>query len=420
MRNGTYRYVDYFVWCGSVAVLVRCSVWYLKSQDGSISRYERTWIEQRRFTLRTLKDFGFGKSGMEEMILEEINEFIPFIIEESKNGSITMMNLFNISILNILWRIVNGTRYDYRNPELQHLTNMVNEVITSAGPKFSIAMIFPGIRKIWPNVDPFEKNCLRAKPVIDFIEKSITEHEMSFRDDQSPRDFIDMFLNEMKNTTDTNSSFHGKTGRNNLKHTLIDLFFAGSETTSSTLTWAILYLILNPDKQEKARNEILTVIGPNRNPRLLDRTDLPYTEAMIQEIQRLGNIAPFGLPHSTLKTSVWIGDICIPKGYTIQPHFGGIMKSQKIWGQDALEFKPERFINNDKLIKDDRVIPFSVGKRQCPGENLARAEIFLYLSTILQRLSLSQDESEAKPSVLDFVSGITAVPMPFKTKVKVL
>ena len=141
---------------------------------------------------------------------------------------------------------------------------------------------------------------------------------------------------------------------------------------------------------------------------------------MIQEIQRLGNIAPFGLPHSTLKTSVWIGDICIPKGYTIQPHFGGVMKSQKNWGQDALEFKPERFINNDKLIKDDRVIPFSVGKRQCPGENLARAEIFLYLSTILQRLSLSQDESEAKPSVLDFVSGITAVPMPFKTKVKVL
>ena len=76
-------------------------------------------------------------------------------------------------------------------------------------------------------------------------------------------------------------------------------------------------------------------------------------------------------------------------GYQIQAHFGGVMKSQKNWGSDALDFKPERFLKNDQLIRDERVIPFSVGKRQCPGETLARAEIFLYLTTLLQKLSFS-------------------------------
>ena len=80
-----------------------------------LRRFERTWTEQRRFTLKTLKEFGFGKSGMEEIISEELNEFIPFLLEESKNnGSILVMNLFNISILNIIWRIVNGSRYNYK------------------------------------------------------------------------------------------------------------------------------------------------------------------------------------------------------------------------------------------------------------------------------------------------------------------
>ena len=110
-------------------------------------------------------------------------------------------------------------------------------------------MIFPFIRKIYPNVDPFEKNCLRCKPILEFIEKSIVDHENTFQEDQIPRDYIDMFLKEMKNTTDPESSFYGEMGRINLMNTLLDLFFAGSETTSSTLTWGILYLILNPDKQ---------------------------------------------------------------------------------------------------------------------------------------------------------------------------
>ena len=66
--------------------------------------------------------------------------------------------------------------------------------------------------------------------------------------------------------------------------------------------------------QKKAREEILSVTGSIRNPNLSDRPNMPYVEAVMQEIQRLGNIAPFGLPHSTLKSGVWIGNTYIPKG----------------------------------------------------------------------------------------------------------
>ena len=80
----------------------------------------------------------------------------------------------------------------------------------------------------------------------------------------------------------------------------------------------VLYIFLKKFhlsfSQKKAREEILSVTGSIRNPNLSDRPNMPYVEAVIQEIQRLGNIAPFGLPHSTLKSGVWIGNTYIPKG----------------------------------------------------------------------------------------------------------
>ena len=83
--------------------------------------------------------------------------------------------------------------------------------------------------------------------------------------------------------------------------------------SSSTLSWATLYLMRHPDVQDKVREEINRVIGKERLPSLSDKQLMPYTEAVIQEIQRVGNIAPFGLPHSTFKEGFTLKGKIIPK-----------------------------------------------------------------------------------------------------------
>ena len=80
--------------------------------------------------------------------------------------------------------------------------------------------------------------------------------------------------------------------------TLTDLFIAGSETTATTLRWAVLYLIHNPEIQNRMRKEIDDVIGSSQIPSMTHKMSLPFSEAVILEVQRIGSIAPFSVVHA--------------------------------------------------------------------------------------------------------------------------
>merc|ERR1712156_767483 len=87
-------------------------------------------------------------------------------------------------------------------------------------------------------------------------------------------------LTEIEKTTDETSSMFGQLGLDNLKVTLFDLFLAGSETTSTTLTWSFLYMVRYPEIQRKVQKELDEVVGMARMPSMKDKPDLPYTEAV--------------------------------------------------------------------------------------------------------------------------------------------
>jgi len=132
-----------------------------------------------------------------------------------------------------------------------------------------------------------------------------------------------------------------------------DLFGAGSETTSNTLTWSILYLLTHPEAQEKLHKEIDTVIGKNRLPTLADKANMPYTEAIMNETLRKGSLTPQGVFHTAMRDTTFNG-YHIPKDTVIMANQYYVHHNPKLWN-DPEKFKPERFLTPDgKTFKKKR------------------------------------------------------------------
>ena len=370
------------------------------------------WMEQRRFALRTLRDFGFGKSGMEEMIKEEVELFIEEI-KRSKGKPLDFANKFNLPILNALWNVTVGQRFVYDDPKLtcliERLTNWMRRV---TNPAAVLVLVVPTLFKLFPQFLEYNQTLETSHQILDMMKKMIKEHKETI-DPNEPRDFIDKALVEIKGTTDQSSSFFGEKGQENLANTLYDLFLAGSETTSTTLTWALLFMARYPNVQKKVQEEMGSVVGLGMAPSLQDKPKLPYTEAVLMEIQRYANILPNGANHSSSQDIV-VNGMTIPAGTLFIPLMVEILKGP-YWG-DGEVFRPERFLDPTGCCKkDDHLIPFSIGKRQCLGETLAKAELFLFFTGLLASFDiLPKIEGEA-PSE-DYVNGVPIQPKPFKLR----
>jgi len=89
-------------------------------ENGIIQAVGDTWSEQRRFALRHLRDFGFGKSSMEELIMDEVKEVLDWL-KKQKGKSIPLQERFSLAVVNSLWKITTGERFDHDDAQLHQI-----------------------------------------------------------------------------------------------------------------------------------------------------------------------------------------------------------------------------------------------------------------------------------------------------------
>ncbi|KAF3851839.1 hypothetical protein F7725_005194 [Dissostichus mawsoni] len=309
-------------------------------------------------------------------------------------------SLINNAVSNIICCLVFGDRFEYDDKQHQYILETFNELREDMG---SSVNTLPGLMKRLPG--PHQRIFTLTQDLLDYIQTKIKEHRESF-DPSSPRDYIDCFLTEMGENEDKESGFD----LNNLCFCTLDLFGAGTETTTTTLHWGLLFMINYPHIQEEVQAEIDSVVGSSKQPSVTDRANMPYTDAVIHEIQRMANILPLNLVRMTNKETT-LDKYTFPKGTMVLPTLISVLRDESIW-ETPHTFNPQHFLDQDGTFrKREAFLPFSAGKRVCLGEQLARAELFLFFTTLLQRFSFA-----APPGVqptLEYKLGATHCPKPY-------
>uniref|UniRef100_A0A8C5P9H1 Uncharacterized protein n=1 Tax=Leptobrachium leishanense TaxID=445787 RepID=A0A8C5P9H1_9ANUR len=346
---------------------------------GVIFSSGENWKVMRRFSLATLRDFGMGKKVLESAINEECDSLVE-IFQSYKGKPFENTMKINAAVANIIVSILLGRRFDYNDPTFLKLLSLINtNVRIVQSPMVMLYNIFPSLVRWLPGThQTVFKN---VKEFQTFIRETFAKSKEEL-DMNDQRNLIDTFLTKQKEEKPgPGRFFHDE----NLVNLVSNLFAAGMETTSTTLRWGILLMMKYPEIQKNVQNEIDTVIGSSQ-PQIDHRKVMPYTDAVIHEIQRFGNIVPGNVPHATTQDVTFRGYF-IPKGTQVIPLLSSVLQDKEYF-EKPHEFYPQHFLDaNGKFVKNEAFIPFSAGRRSCAGENLAKVELFLFFTRLMQKFT---------------------------------
>ncbi|KAM5174511.1 cytochrome P450 2D14-like [Callospermophilus lateralis] len=377
-----------------------------RSQGVIMVAYGPVWREQRRFTVSTMRNFGLGKKSLEQWVTEEASCLCTAFAKKA-GCPFSPKTLLNRAVCNVISSLIYASRFEYDDQRMTKILDIMEDMLKE---EFALVPMVLNVVPVLLRIPGLPGRVFPAqKAFMAIVDELLEENRMTWDPAQPPRNLTDAFQVEVEKAKgNPESSFNDE----NLRMVVADLFSAGMVTTSTTLAWALLLMILHPDVQRRVQQEIDEVIGQVRQPEMGDQARMPFTMAVIHEVQRFGDIIPLGLPHSTTR-DIELQGFFIPKGTTLITNLSSVLKDETVW-EKPLRFHPGHFLDaQGHFVKREAFMPFSAGRRACLGEPLARMELFLFFTCLLQRFSFSVPPGQARPS--DYgVFGTIVTPSPYQ------
>ncbi|XP_032126083.1 cytochrome P450 2D6-like isoform X3 [Sapajus apella] len=325
-----------------------------RSQGVFMARYGLAWREQRRFCVSTLRNLRLGKKLLEQWVTKEA-ACLCAAFDDYDGRPFRPNELLDKAASNVIASLTCGHRFEYDDPRFLRLLDLAQEGLKEgSGFLPQVLNAIPVLLRIpW-----LAGKVLRSqKAFLAHLDELLNEHRMTWDPAQPPRDLTDAFLAEME-------------------------------------------------------KEIDDVIGQARRPEMGDQVHMPYTTAVIHEVQRFGDIVPMNMPHMTSR-DIEVQGFLIPKGTAIFANLSSVLKDEAIW-EKPFRFHPEHFLNAQaRFVKPEAFLPFSAGRRACLGEPLARMELFLFFTHLLQHFSFSVPAGQPRPSSSP-AGGFLVYPSPYQ------
>uniref|UniRef100_G1RRE2 unspecific monooxygenase n=1 Tax=Nomascus leucogenys TaxID=61853 RepID=G1RRE2_NOMLE len=283
----------------------------------------KRWKEIRHFSLMTLRNFGMGKRSIEDRVQEEARCLVEEL-RKTKASPCDPTFILGCAPCNVICSIIFHKRFDYKDQQFLNLMEKLNENVKILSSPWIQLFLFGHLGSTPPIIYYFigHNNCT--------------------------------YLWGEKHNQTSEFTIEG------LENTATDLFGAGTETTSTTLRYALLLLLKHPEVTAKVQEEIERVIGRNRSPCMQDRSHMPYTDAVVHEVQRYIDLLPTSLPHA-VTCDIKFRNYLIPKGTTILISLTSVLHDNKEFRNPEM-FDPRHFLDEGgNFKKSNYFMPFSAG-----------------------------------------------------------
>ncbi|XP_054775983.1 geraniol 8-hydroxylase-like isoform X2 [Prosopis cineraria] len=304
-----------------------------------------------------------------QQLLQEVHESseVAEAVDIGRAAFKTTINLLSNTFFSVDLVHSVGTAGEFKDT----VVNIVKEI-----GKPNVADYFPVLRKLDP-LGVRSRTAIHFGKMLDVFHCLVTQR-LKLREATGSlpsNDILDSLLSDEENRQEMDGE--------RIQRLSLDLFVAGSDTTSSTLEWGMAELLRNPEAMSKAKVELQETIGKGKPVEESDIGKLSYLQAVVKETLRLHPPAPLLLPRKA-EIDVELGAYTIPKDAQVLVNVWALGRDPRMW-KNPEEFSPERFLGSEIDVKgrNFELIPFGAGRRICPGQNLALRMVFLVLGSLI-------------------------------------
>ncbi|KAK8934002.1 Flavonoid 3'-monooxygenase [Platanthera zijinensis] len=389
-------------------------------QDLVFAPYGERWRMLRRlcalnlFSAKAMEDFGHVRAGEVARLVWGLKTAQAAV---NVGGEVNECATNALSLV-LLGRRVFGGRRDEDQAAAEEFKELVVELMKLAGV-FNVGDFVHGLG--WLDLQGVVSKMKKLHKKMDkYFCKIMEEHkEKDDGNGKASRDVLSIFM-KLKDESNEDGGFTDT----HIKALLLNLFTAGTDTTSSTVEWALAELIQQPSLMAEAQAEIDSIAGRSRLVSESDLPNLPLLRAIVKETLRLHPSTPLSLPRVAAE-GCEIAGYSIPKGATLLVNIWAISRDPSSWPEEPLAFRPERFLAGgfhegvDVKGGDFELIPFGAGRRICAGMSLGLRMVQFMTATLVHAFDWRLGEAagkldmeEAYGLTLRRATPLVAIPVP--------